>query len=154
MFGTWPVEEVLAGGLGTLPLAPLCGEVTEATLPTVIRRMEERLQEADPADAAKLWTATYVLLGLRFPRPLALKLLQGVQSMKESVTYQAIIEEGEIKRSKKMLLLQGNRRFGPADASTQAAIEAIDDLDRLEELGLRLLEVGNWKELLARSSPI
>ncbi len=145
----WPVEEVLAGGLGTLPLAPLSAEVTEANLPAVIRRMEGRLREAAPADAAKLWTVTFVLLGLRFPRPLALQLLQGVHAMKESVTYQAIVEEGEIKRAKKVLLRLGNDRFGPADPTTQAAIESMEDADHLEELAVRVSKVNSWQELLA-----
>jgi hypothetical protein len=59
------VASVLAGGLGTLPLAPL-SKVTPAALPGVIRRMQERVQrEAAPDEAARFWTATYVLMGLR-----------------------------------------------------------------------------------------
>jgi predicted transposase YdaD len=36
-------------------------------------------------------------MGLRYERAVIQKLLQGVLTMKESVTYQAIIEEGEAK---------------------------------------------------------
>jgi hypothetical protein len=39
-----PVEPLLAGGPGTLPLAPISA-VGEADLPGVIRRMKERLSE-------------------------------------------------------------------------------------------------------------
>src|SRR5438132_8203951 len=41
---TWqqPVEQVLTGGLGTLPLAPLTN-VARSSLPEVVRRMDERL---------------------------------------------------------------------------------------------------------------
>ena len=45
----WPVEELLTGGLGTLALAPLSGEVTEATLPAVIQRMADRFRKEAPA---------------------------------------------------------------------------------------------------------
>ena len=49
-----PVEEVLAGGLGTLPLAPL-SNVTEEELPAVIERMKTRIDaEATPEQAGKL----------------------------------------------------------------------------------------------------
>jgi predicted transposase YdaD len=73
-----PVESVLAGGLGTLPLAPLSA-VTPAELPGVIRRIEERIdQEATTAQAGVLWTATFVLTGLRYPPEFVTQLLQGL----------------------------------------------------------------------------
>jgi hypothetical protein len=63
-----PVEALLSGGLGTLPLAPLA-QVRRAALPAIISRMEERVErEAAPAAAATLWTSTYLLMGLRYPR--------------------------------------------------------------------------------------
>jgi len=145
----WSVEQVLAGGLGTLPLAPLSAEVTKATLPLVIHRMDERLQAAEPGEAAKLWTATLVLSGLRFDREIMLPLLQGVRAMKESDTYQAIVEEGEVKRAKLMLLRLGRTRFGVPSAAQESALHAITDLERLERLTDRLLQVDSWQELLA-----
>lgn len=148
-----PVAALLAGGLSTLPLAPLA-DVTPAQLPAVIRRMAERLsQEASPSEAATLWTATYVLMGLRYEREVARNLLRGVMTMRESVTYQAILMEGEAEgrtsEARRLLVLQGTRRFGPPSDETRAAIERITDLDQLEGLGLRLLDVGSWEELLA-----
>src|SRR5688500_2297789 len=72
-----PVESVLAGGLGTLPLAPLA-DVAEGELPGVLQRMEERIsREAAPDEAGLLWTTTFVLLGLRCPTDTAARLLQG-----------------------------------------------------------------------------
>jgi predicted transposase YdaD len=148
-----PVEAVLTGGLGTLPLAPLA-DVTRPELPGVIRRMEERIsQEASPGEAGQLWTATFVLMGLRYSRSLARQLLEGVRAMKESVTYQAIveegIEEGRAREARAMLLRQGNKRFGPPSESVRTALEAISDIERLELLGERLLDVESWDELLA-----
>ncbi len=70
-----------------------------------------------PSLAADLWSAAFILMGLRYERALIQKLLQGVVTMKESVTYQAIIEEGmaeglakglakgEIDEARKILLL-------------------------------------------------
>ena len=61
-----PVETILAGGIGALPLAPLA-DVGPGTLPSVIDRMKERLQsEVSPSEEAVLWTATYLLLGLQY----------------------------------------------------------------------------------------
>lgn len=72
--------------------------------------------------------------------------------MKESVTYQAIIEEGEAKgrveEARRLLLRQGRIRFGSPDSSSEAALAALTDLDRLERLSEQLLQVSSWKELL------
>lgn len=52
-----PVEAILSGGLGTLPLAPLVDEARD-DLPKVIRRMESRLAGEAPVEEMELfWTA-------------------------------------------------------------------------------------------------
>src|SRR5437773_673031 len=89
-----PVETVLKAGISVLPLAPISA-VRQNELPAVIERMKQRLDaEADPATVAELWTATKVLLGLRYAAEFVEQLLQGVRAMKESTTYQAIKDEG------------------------------------------------------------
>jgi len=61
-----PVDALLKGGLGILPLAPLA-DVREADLPGVIGRMDERIRnEATRPDGGTLWTATQILMGLRY----------------------------------------------------------------------------------------
>src|SRR5262249_2089876 len=110
-----------------------------------------------PRRAADVWAATYVLLGLRYSREFAYALFQEVLGMEESVTYQAIVqkgrEEGRAQEARHILLLQGETKFGPPDARTRGAIEAINDLQRLEELGVRLLSTDSWQELLALPRP-
>jgi hypothetical protein len=77
--------------------------------------------------APVVWAAAYILLGLRYSPALAAQLFRGVVSMKESSTYQAILEEGEVRgavaEAKKVLRLQGDDAFGPPDARTARAIE-------------------------------
>ena len=150
-------EIFLSGGLGILPLAPLSA-VAEAALPGVIRRMDERIRaEASADEAGTLWTAADVLMGLRYPRQLVTQLLQGVHGMKESVTYQAIVEEGraegEVKgmlRARQDDLLQlGRLRFGPPSIETETALRGITDPDRLSRMVGALLDVSSWEELLA-----
>ena len=45
----------------------------------------------------------------------------------------------------------GTKRFGKPNAATVAAIEAVRDIDRLENLGERILDPGirDWDELVA-----
>jgi predicted transposase YdaD len=156
-----PAEQWLSGGLGLVPLAPL-GDVRQKELPAVIARMKQRLdREARASEAADLWSAAYILMGLRYEWALIQTLLRGVVAMKESVTYQAIIEEGEAKgeakgkanEARKILLLQGRRRFGEPAAGAVAALDAVTDVQKLEELSVRLLEAMSWQELLGSNGP-
>jgi predicted transposase YdaD len=142
--------------LGLVPLAPL-GDVRQQDLPSVIARMKQRLErEAPPGQAADLWSAAYILMGMRYEEALVQRLLQGVLTMKESVTYQAIIREGEAigeakgeaKEARKLIFLLGRNKFGEPSAEAEAALNALSDVNRLEELGVRLLRVSSWEELL------
>jgi predicted transposase YdaD len=127
--------------------------------------MQERLtEEADQAQSATLWTAAYVLMGLKYERELAGKLLQGVRAMKELVTYQAILAEreakgearGEVKGEVKgrvheachPILRIGTKRFSKPPVAVRQALEQIGDVARLEQLSDRLLDISGWDELL------
>ncbi len=148
-------DEVLEGSLATLPLAPLT-DIEPGDLPGVLRRMERRIQrEAPPDDAGRLWTATYLLMGLTYERAMIDQLLKGVRGMKESVTYQAILEEGEsiglkkgeLAQARRMVFRLGARRLGPPDARTRAAIESVSSLPRLERLLAQALQADDWSQL-------
>lgn len=78
--------------------------------------------------------------------------------MEESVTYQAIVEkgvakgliQGRLKQAREDLLQLGEEDFGqPAPAQIQAAVEAINDIERLKKLMRHLRLVRNWEEFLA-----
>jgi hypothetical protein len=152
-----PIEQFLSGGLGTLPLAPLCqmpkGSNLERALPSILRRIDERLTaEAEPGAAGKLWTATFVLTGLRTTEEKVLSLFQGVHGMKESTTYQYILREGKaegrVEEVRRILLRQGQKRFGAPPAAVTDTLESLSDLDRMERMADRVLEIASWQELL------
>jgi hypothetical protein len=149
-----PPEPLLTGGLALLPLAPISA-VTEAELPGIIQRMGRRLSgRRGRRPAPVVWAAAFILLGLRHSPALAAQLFRGVLSMKESSTYQMILEEGRgegaVAEAKKVLRLLGDAAFGPPDARTAAAIERINDLARLEEMLMRVRTAGSWQELLGQ----
>src|SRR5580693_2113902 len=89
-----PAAAWLSGGLGLVLLAPL-GSVPKADLPAVVAQMKQRFDHEAPSQAKELWSATYILMGLRYESAMVQSLLRGVVNMKESSTYQAILEEGE-----------------------------------------------------------
>jgi predicted transposase YdaD len=146
-------EPYLTSGINLVPLAPLTN-VREGGLPGLIRRMEGRINAEPQPSASKLWTATYLLMGLCYSKELVSHLLEGVRYMRESTTYQAILGEGRVSGEQRFLILLGTERFGKPDATTLAAVEAIRDIERLEALGLRIVDpnVRDWNSLLAAPS--
>jgi predicted transposase YdaD len=146
---TLPVEQVLSAGLSVLPLAPI-SDVAQDRLPKVIEQMEERFAVLDDrARVGELWTATKILMGTRYDKVFTDELLRGVRSMKESVTYQAIVEEGTLKEALRFLLRVGLERFKtPPSPKQMQKLEAIQDANALEDLTGPLLRVNNWDEFL------
>ena len=141
----------LQGGLGLIPLAPLT-RITQSELPGVLQQMKTRLA-GEPAPVQNtLWATTYVLMGLRYPASITERVAREVGTMKESATYQAILEEGReegrVEEAGRMLLNWGTRRFGVPNEETEKRIKALT-LEQLHELSPRLLDVESWEELLA-----
>lgn len=73
--------------------------------------------------------------------------------LEESTTYQYLLHTGALRHAQKNLLRQGRERFGNLPTKVKTAIQAIDDVDRLDELSLRLLRADSWDELLELSPP-
>ena len=154
-----PAEQLLRSSLATAPLSVL-GKLPEALglrdgLAAVVRQLAERLErEATGDQADRLLVAAYVLTGLRLKAPNEVRqLFQGVSiAMRESVTYQAILdegrEEGRVEELHRMILRLGRRRFGEADEAIRQQIEAIRDIVVLEDLSERLVIVSSWDELI------
>lgn len=135
-------------------MAPL-SDLGMVGLPAVIRQMAERLEREPPAEAELLWTAAYWLLGPRYPDDVVGQLLQGVRGMQESSTYQAVLArgrtEGRVEGARRMLLLLGEKRFGAPTARTRAVLEAVTELERIEQLTGQVLDSAGWEEQLSRS---
>ena len=80
--------------------------------------------------------------------------------MEESTTYQGIIEkgiaQGEVRGKcvgiRAALLGLGESHFGQAPAEVRAALDAIDDPERLVQLVLQVEKVNSWQELLGLPS--
>jgi hypothetical protein len=161
-------DPYLAGGVNLVPLAPLTN-VAEGDLPELMQRMAERINPEPAARAEKLWIAALFLMTLRYEPAFANQLVNGVYNMRESAMYQFILREGReeglmegrnegliegrVGEAQRLLLRQGGIRFGPPDEATRAAVEAIGDLDRLERMSDRILDMSlhDWNGLLGTS---
>jgi hypothetical protein len=69
--------------------------------------------------------------------------------MRESTTYQYILDEGRADEARRILLRQGRQRFGAPTGATESAINGITDLERLERMSDHILQAADWQDLLA-----
>jgi hypothetical protein len=149
-----PIGPFLKGGLGLLPLAPLCklpkGKPLNEALREVVREIDRRLaEEIDHAQAVRIVTAAFILTGTRVPKDSLAAIYDGVKIMHESNAYDMILDEGRIEGEIRLLLRQGRKRFGPPSPKIEAALTAIKDIDRLERLGDAIFTAKSWNKLLA-----
>jgi hypothetical protein len=79
-------------------------------------------------------------LGLVGPQPAVL--FQGVRAMRESSTYQGILEEGAVSEAQKILQRQGQQKIGPPSDTIVALLKGISSLDRLERMSDRILNAS------------
>lgn len=69
--------------------------------------------------------------------------------MRESVTYQIILEEGHIEEARRTVLDLGSDKFGPPAESTASMIQELEDIDRLHRMIRAVLRANSWQDLLA-----
>ncbi len=164
-----PVESILHGGLGILPLAPVA-DLGSMPLEAVVEELHQRIDPEPRPLRSLLWDATSIVMGLQHPAEVIERLLRGVHEMEESSFYQYILTKGkamgvvegevtgeargEIRAARRLLLRQGERRFGPISPGDQTTIEAIADLDRLEGLADIVWNspAATWAEFWALAS--
>jgi predicted transposase YdaD len=170
------VAEILTAGLAVLPLAPVAALDPEQ-MPGVLMAISERLRQETSIDqAATLWAATEVLMGLRYSKEQVEEFIRGVSAMilgmrgiEESSVYQDIFTKGEakghvdgridgrvegrIEEARLAILRVGRKRLGQPDEGVQKMIDAIDDVDRLNSLLERTLDVSSWSELMTFPGP-
>jgi predicted transposase YdaD len=165
-----PAEELLAGPVGTLPLSVLgrlrSGVKLTKGLRAVVECLAGRLEaETDEGERKRLLTSAFVLSGLRLEPPQALEVFRGVQAMKESTTYQMIlnegiekgiekgrkegIEEGVNKTSRAAIVNLGQDLHGKLTAAARKKLDAITDAGRLERILNRVVKAKGWDDLLA-----
>ena len=148
-----PAESFLTGRLGLLPLAVLgklpAHRSIEDAAQEVIQRIETRLPAELPRErAAVLMRATAILASMRIKKNDLSRLFQGVGLMGEVAASDYFTEQGEIRRLQKTLIKLGRRRFGHADEPSEAVLQSIVDLDRLERLEEAVFMVNSWQELI------
>jgi len=146
------IEPLMASGIGALPLVLLTDEAA-GQLGTMVDRIDARLraEQVPNADRVFLMTCGYILLGLRYTGTEIQNAYTRVRGMKESSTYQAILEEGreegEIKGEQNSLLMILRDRFGEVPAEIESRIRAVTEAARLQHAILRAIRISTIDDL-------
>lgn len=146
-------EELLSGDIGVVPLAVLgrlpADMPLEEGLAAVAQRVVQRLtKETPPERAKKLLTEALLLTGLRVRRESAVRIFRGVRMMQESDTYLMILDEGQEKFAREIILALGEDQFGPPNETVKASLDNITDLARLKRMARHAPKVASWQEVL------
>jgi hypothetical protein len=68
--------------------------------------------------------------------------------MKESTTYQYILDEGRIEQAQNDILLVGPTCFGTPRKEVQTTLKEITDLERMKRMMARVVKAASWEDLL------
>lgn len=149
-------DQLLSSGLGTAPLGLLTDDA-ESRLPELVQQFTDRvLREVPPGELQnRLLSASYILLGLRYDVEVYGPLFDGVQNMRESSGYQAILNEGraegetlgEIKGVRLSLVTLLESRFGSVPKAIQDRIQAASDLAKLRAALTQVLAIARPEDL-------
>lgn len=147
-----PADQLLDSGTGTMPLALLTDDAAPH-LAELVPRFAKRAELAAPTGEAfsLLLVAGYILLGMRYDKNDIRPLFQGLQQMRESSTFQAILDEGraegavETRQDDLLSLLED--RFGTVVPELVARIRATSDLAKLRTALLRVGHIASPDEL-------
>jgi hypothetical protein len=147
-----PVEFWRERGIYLDAAFSLVTEEAERDLEGQALNLRERVRASgvDETIANALLNSSYFLCGLRYNWDMVTEIFRRLDMLlEESSTYQHVLEKGETKGQRRTLLRQGTKKFGPPSAAIADTLNAITDVQRLERLAERILDVRSWDELLA-----
>ncbi len=145
------------GSWGLFPLAPLCDDAV-GKLEPLIDRMGERIRREvqDRNQQGSLWTATEVLMGLRYEPAVVEPLMQRVMTMEESATYQAIVRrgvnqgvlEGKIQTLREVIEEVAAEKFGTLPPEFNRRLATIQDPELLRKIRRKVSGAETWQAIL------
>lgn len=68
--------------------------------------------------------------------------------LRHSSAYEMILNEGRLQVARKWVIRTGEFRLGPPPDDVLKVVNALDDLQRLEELCIKAIRIASWSELL------
>jgi predicted transposase YdaD len=147
-----PCEPLLESGPGTAPLALLTDEA-EGQLRKIVTLIDQRMRSEKASQKTRklVLTSGFILLGLRYNEDEIRDAFLGVQGMKESTTYQAILREGReeerLAARRETLLAVLEERFPEVPSDVRTRIEKFQDLAELQAAIRRAVRMTQIEDL-------
>jgi hypothetical protein len=148
----WTPEAILDGPLELLALAPIV-KVERTEIPDVLRRIDTRLLgEPDDSLSVRIVRTVAILLQLRYGPMTADEMVREFPQTRELDSFQKFLwnpeQTGRVNGLRSAILHLGSKKFGAPSTKAETEIKQIEDLERLEAIHLRILDVNTWEELL------
>jgi hypothetical protein len=155
-------EEMLQGA-GLAIYAPLA-RFASGGLPDLLRRVEQVIERdaRNEQDRENAWVVLYGSMGLRYPAEQVNALLaHKLPYLRQTAVWRDIASagyqagcsqgypEGAVQVSRRWILHLGGQRLGPPPTEIATALEAVTNLERLEQLAARVLKEADWQTTLA-----
>ena len=145
-------EDVMRAGVGFLPLAvlgtPPPGQTRVQALAGLAERIADRAAAENEAEAGKIVKAAFLLSTMHVEARIARDIFTRVTEVEDLPGYLLIQEEGAIKFARDIILQQGHRNLGVPTEKQVNRLNAIEDVDRLKRLVLRVTTASSWDALL------
>jgi len=159
-----PCEPLLASGPGAAPLALLTDDA-KGQLRKIVSGIDTRMRAENASEKTRklVLTSSFILLGLRYNDNEICDAFLGVQGMKESTTYQMILEEGRVEgfengrqegrqegrlaARRETLIAVLEERFPELPAELRARIEQVQDVSELLSAVRRAARIARIEEL-------
>ncbi|MBX9623403.1 MAG: hypothetical protein K2X82_06275 [Gemmataceae bacterium] len=156
-------DDLLAGGLGTAPLALLTDDA-EPRLPEVVGQLARRVEREVPAENARgvVMSCGFQLLGMRYDEGDIRRLVAGLGAMadiKDTRVFRLLAEhleaefkakfqaEGRAEGARETLLAQLQEKFGAVPPEVEARVRAAADPDKLAAALRQILRITAPDEL-------
>lgn len=154
---TLPAEPLLTGGIGLTPLAFITDDA-EPRLGEYVDRIDARCRAEGMPDGNRqeLMLCGELLCGLRYTEAEIAAAFVRVKGMRESVTYQRILREGEEKgreeggliKARQSVLAVLSERFAVVPPEVVARVEASTDQARLDAAVRQAVRIADPNDLL------
>jgi hypothetical protein len=148
-----PMDDLFAGGPGLMPLAvlgkPPKGQSRAKAIPDTLVSIAEEASRSVPQERTKRIVAAALLLAAMHVETDAIRnTIRRFPAVIESHAFAVLEELVGVKQCQEIIQLQGREKFGVPTPAQEKKLDAIVDLERLKRLGVRLLKVNSWDDLL------
>jgi hypothetical protein len=147
------MDDLFAGGPGLMPLAvlgkPPKGQSRAKAIPGTLVSIAEEATRSAPLDrATRIVAAALLLAGMHIETDTIRDVIRRFPVVIESSAYEAFEQIVGVKRFRELIQLMGREKFGAPTPAQEKKLAAIEDYERLKRLGVRLIKVDTWDDLL------